>query len=79
MRPGRGPVTDTVLQVGVGVASSAGWYALQTLLRRRGERTVTVVAVFDDGGQRRRAEVTGSATDVAEVLERLDPFGSEAS
>jgi hypothetical protein len=74
----RGPVTDTLLQIGVGIGSSAGWYGLQTLLRRRGGQ-LRVVAVFDDGVQRRRAEVTGEAADVVEALEKLDPFNSEPS
>ncbi|WP_406044544.1 hypothetical protein OG799_08715 [Micromonospora sp. NBC_00898] len=74
----RGLVTDALLQIGVGIGSSAGWYALQTLLRRRGGQ-VRVVAIFDDGVQRRRAEVTGEAADVVEALEKLDPFSSEPS
>ncbi|MGQ5261422.1 hypothetical protein ACTWLT_11750 [Micromonospora sp. ZYX-F-536] len=74
----RGLVTDALVQIGVGIGSSAGWYALQSLLRRRGGQ-VRVVAVFDDGTQRRRAEVTGEAADVVEALEKLDPFSSEPS
>lgn len=74
----RGLITDTLLQVGVGVASSAGWYALQALLRRRTGQ-VRVVAIFDDGTQRRRAEVSGDPAGVADALKRLDPFGSEQS
>lgn len=72
----RGVVTDTLLQIGVGIGSSAGWYALQTMLRRRGGQ-VKVLVVFDDGVQRRCAEVTGEAADVVEALEQLDPFSSE--
>lgn len=71
-------MTDTLLQIGVGIGSSAGWYALQTLLRRRGGQ-LRVVAIFDDGVQRRRAEVTGEAADVVEALAKLDPFSSEPS
>ncbi|WBB68304.1 hypothetical protein [Micromonospora sp. WMMD812] len=74
----RGLVTDTLLQIGVGISSSAGWYGLQSLLRRRGGQ-LRVVAIFDDGVQRRRAEVTGEAADVVDVLERLDPFSSGPS
>ncbi|WP_320068905.1 hypothetical protein [Micromonospora sp. RTGN7] len=74
----RGLVTDTLLQICVGVGSSAGWYALQALLRRRSGQ-VRVLAFFDDGVQRRRAEVTGEVADVVEALERLDPFNSEPS
>jgi hypothetical protein len=75
---GRGLVVDTLLQLGVGIGSSAGWYALQALLRRR-RGQVRVVAIFDDGTQRRRAEVTGEAADVVEALEKLDPFSSDPS
>ncbi|WP_433288857.1 hypothetical protein [Micromonospora sp. CA-244673] len=74
----RGLVTDTLLQIGVGIGSSAGWYALQSMLRRRTGQ-VTVRAVVDDGVQRRRVEVTGEAADVVEALETLDPFRSEPS
>lgn len=72
----RGLVTDTLLQIGVGIGSSAGWYALQSPLRRRGGQ-LSVRAILDDGAQRRRVEVTGEAADVVEALERLDPFASE--
>ncbi|GAB3932296.1 hypothetical protein GCM10027614_01180 [Micromonospora vulcania] len=68
-------LTDSLLQIGVGIGSSAGWHALQTLLRRRGGK-LRVVAIFDDGTQRRRAEVTGEAADVVQALETLDPFGT---
>ncbi|MGW5666414.1 hypothetical protein [Micromonospora sp. NPDC003776] len=74
----RGVVTDALLQVGVGIASSAGWYALQTMLRSRSGQ-VRVLAIYDDGVERRRAEVTGEAADVVEALETLDPFRSEPS
>lgn len=74
----RGLVTDTLLQIGVGIASSAGWYALQAMLRRRSGQ-VRVVAIFDDGVQRRRAEVIGETADVVEALEALDPFNPEPS
>lgn len=74
----RGPVTDTLLQIVAGVGSSAGWYALLSLLRRRTGQ-VTVRAVVDDGVQRRRVEVTGEAADVVEALGMLDPFRSEPS
>lgn len=74
----RGLVTDTLLQIGVGIGSSAGWYALQSMLRQRTGQ-VTVRAVVDDGVQRRRVEVTGEAADVVETLETLDPFRSEPS
>ena len=74
----RSVVTDSLLQIGVGIGSSAGWYALQTLLRRR-EGQLRVVAIFDNGAQRRRAEVTGEAADVVQALQTLDPFGPEPS
>ncbi|WP_146605651.1 hypothetical protein [Micromonospora craterilacus] len=74
----RGLVTDTLLQIMVGIASSAGWYALQSMLRRRTGQ-VSVRATFDDGVQRRRVEVNGEAAAVVEALERLDPFRSEPS
>lgn len=74
----RGLVTDTLLQIGVGIGSSAGWYALQSMLRRRTGQ-VKVRAIFDDGVQRRRVEVTGEAADVVEALEELAPFRSEPS
>ncbi|WP_146247464.1 hypothetical protein [Micromonospora arborensis] len=74
----RGVLTDSLLQIGVGIGSSAGWYALQTLLRRRGGQ-LRVVAIFDNGTERRRAEVTGEAADVVQALTTLDPFDSEPS
>ena len=40
---------------------------------------VRVVAIFDDGVERRRAEVTGEAADVVQALEKLDLFSSEPS
>lgn len=73
----RGVLTDALLQIAVGISSSAGWYALQTLLRRRGGQQLRVVAIFDDGTERRRAEVTGEADDVVQALTTLNPFGSE--
>ncbi|MEV7230712.1 hypothetical protein AB0M79_27360 [Polymorphospora sp. NPDC051019] len=74
----RGLVTDTLLQIGIGIGSSAGWYALQSMLRRHTGQ-VSVRAIYDDGVQRRGVEVTGEAADVVEVLDRLDPFRSEPS
>ena len=70
----RGPVADTLLQIAVGIASSAGWYAIQSLLRSR-SGPLRVIAVFEQDGQRRRAELAGDADDVVRALETLDPFG----
>lgn len=76
----RGLVTDTLLQIGVGIGSSAGWYALQSMLRRRtGQVSVRVVLDDDDRARRRRVEVTGEAAGVVEALEKIDPFRSEPS
>ncbi|ROO60274.1 hypothetical protein EDC02_2133 [Micromonospora sp. Llam0] len=70
----RGPVADTLLQIAVGIASSAGWYAIQSMLRSR-SGPLRVIAVFEQDGQRRRAELAGNADDVVRALETLDPFG----
>jgi hypothetical protein len=74
----RGPIADTLLQIAVGIASSAGWHAIQSLLRRR-SGPLQVIAVFEQGGVRRRAALTGDADDVLRALEKLDPFAPERS
>jgi len=74
----RGLIADTLLQIAVGIASSAGWYAIQSLLRRR-SGPLQVIAVFERDGVRRRAALTGDADDVVRALETLDPFAPERS
>jgi hypothetical protein len=72
----RGILTDSLLEIAVGIATSGGWYALQSLLLRR-KGTVRVIAVYEQGSQKWRAEVTGSPDEVADTLSRLDPFGAD--
>jgi hypothetical protein len=70
---GRNVLVDALLQVGVGIASSAGWYALQRLLRDRSGQ-VRVVVAYRRGAQRLRVEVAGDSGEVADVLRRIDPL-----
>jgi hypothetical protein len=72
----RSPIVDAFVQIGVGIATSGGWYALQALIRRRRD-DVRVVAVYEQGGQRCQAEVTGKPDDVAAALAQLNPFGGQ--
>ncbi|GAB2567195.1 hypothetical protein Aab01nite_45200 [Paractinoplanes abujensis] len=72
----RGPVTEALIQIAVGIASSGGWYAVQSLLERRHEK-VHLIAVYEKDGQRFRIEVTGPAPEVARELGQLDPFRVE--
>ncbi|MBL7258264.1 hypothetical protein [Paractinoplanes lichenicola] len=72
----RGPVTDALIQIAVGIASSGGWYAVQSLLERRQEK-VHLIAFYEKDGQRFRLEVTGPARQIAEELRQLDPFRPE--
>lgn len=72
----RAPVVDALVQIAVGIATSGGWYAVRALIRRR-RSDVRVVAVYEQGGQRCRAEVTGKPGEVAATLAQLDPFGGQ--
>lgn len=75
-RSSRGPVTEILLQIGVGIGSAAGWGALKAILGRR-TGTIKVVALYEQGDKRCRAEVTGKPAEVAEALEQINPFGPE--
>jgi hypothetical protein len=69
----RGPITEALLQVAVGIASSAGWHAIQSLLlQHRGK--ANLIAVYERDRDRFRVELTGPAAEVAAELKRLDPF-----
>lgn len=73
---GRGPATEALIQIAVGIASSGGWYAVQSLLERRREK-VHLIVVYAKDNQRFRIEISGPAQKVAEDLQQLDPFRSE--
>jgi hypothetical protein len=75
---GRSILTETVLQLVVGVASSAGLQAIRSLIRGR-SGTVRVTVVFDRDGERLRATVEGKAGRVVAELAAIDPFRPESS
>jgi hypothetical protein len=63
-------LVGALLEIAVGITSSAGWYALKALLERRSGRA-RVTVVFEEGDRIRRLKVTGDAAEVAKKLAEL--------
>jgi hypothetical protein len=75
----RGVFADAVLQILVGVASSAGWQAICSLVAKR-SGPVRVIVVYGQGGRRlRTSPFEGEAPDVARELEQHDPYRPESA
>ncbi len=68
----RGPVTETVVAIVLGIASSAGWDALKWALSRK-PRTeqVSLTVGWRDGSAEKWVRVEGPADAVAETIVRL--------
>nr|WP_296066087.1 hypothetical protein [uncultured Actinoplanes sp.] len=72
-----GIVEAVVIPLVLGVASSAAWDAFKLVLqkRRKSNFKIRILVRTDiDGSQKRLIDIDGNGTDLAEALEKLDPW-----